>query len=74
MGLVTHVENARGFMYTIFGLGASHMGFRAGLWGKACLARAHELLAQFATDILGRHSPVAISMLWRALSGSPIPS
>ena len=29
----------RGFIYTIFGLGASHMGIWAGLLGKACPAR-----------------------------------
>ena len=28
----------RGFIYTTFGLGASHTGFWAGLSGKACLA------------------------------------
>jgi hypothetical protein len=30
-GSVTHMKSDGGFIYTIFGLGASHMGFWAGL-------------------------------------------
>jgi hypothetical protein len=36
---VTSTASHYGFIYTIFGLGASHMGLRAGPEEKACPAR-----------------------------------
>jgi hypothetical protein len=37
---VTHTRSDRGFIYTIFGLGASHMGFRSGFEQKVRPTRA----------------------------------
>ena len=36
---MTSMESYYGFIYTIFGLGASHMGLERGPEEKACLAR-----------------------------------
>jgi hypothetical protein len=38
-GLMTNTASYYGFIYTIFGLGASHMGLWAGPEEKACPAR-----------------------------------
>jgi hypothetical protein len=40
---MTSTASYYGFIYTIFGLGASHMGFIAGAWGKSQPDPAHGL-------------------------------